>query len=319
MRIAITGSIAYDYIMRFPGEFSEVLLADKLENISVSFLVDEMTRHRGGIAPNIAYTLALLGERPTVVGTAGEDFDEYRRWLESAGVDTSGIRQIEGVFTASFFVSTDRVNNQIAMFYSGAMAHAKELSLMEAVGETVDLVVVSPNDPAAMRNYIKECKDRGIPYIYDPSQQVARVGGDELLEGVDGAWLLVVNDYELEALKKKTGRTHDDLAALAEIIVVTRGKDGSDIYLPDGTIHIPVVPPTHIADPTGVGDGFRGGLLKGIAMGWPWEISGRLGALAATYVLEQRGTQTHRYSPAEFIARFRKHFDDNGLLDEMGQ
>lgn len=317
MRIAITGSIAYDYIMKFPGEFSEVLLAESLENISVSFLVDEMTRHRGGIAPNIAYTLALLGERPVVVGTAGEDFGEYRRWLESAGVDTGGVREIEGVFTASFFVSTDRVNNQIAMFYSGAMAHAKSLSLMEAVGGAVDLVVISPNDPAAMRNYVKDCKERGIPYIYDPSQQVARVEGDELLEGVDGAWLLIVNDYEFEALKKKTGRTHDDLAALAEIIIVTRGEDGSDIYSPDSTIHVPIFPAARIADPTGVGDGYRGGLLKGIAMGWPWEISGRLGALAAAYVLEQRGTQTHRYSPEEFVARFRKHFDDDGLLDAM--
>jgi adenosine kinase len=317
MRIVITGSIAYDYIMKFPGEFSEVLLADSLENISVSFLVDEMTRHWGGIAPNIAYTLALLGERPTVVGAAGEDFGEYRKWLERAGVDTSGIRQIEGVFTASFFVSTDRVNNQIAMFYSGAMARARELTLREAAGTNADLVVISPNDPIAMQNYVRECKSSEIPYIYDPSQQVARVGGEELYEGVDGAWLLIVNEYEFEALKKKTGFTHDELAALAEIIIVTRGEDGADIYTSDDAIHIPIVPATHVTDPTGVGDGFRGGLLKGIAMGWPWEISGRLGTLSAAYVLEQRGTQTHSYTRAEFVDRFRSHFDDGSLLDAM--
>lgn len=317
MRTAITGSIAYDYIMKFPGQFSEALLADSLENISVSFLVDEMTRHWGGVAPNIAYTLALLGERPTVVGTAGEDFGEYRAWLENASIDTSGVRQIEGVFTASFFVSTDQVNNQIAMFYSGAMAYAKALSLAEAMIDTADLVVISPNDPMAMRNYVNECKERNIPYIYDPSQQVARVGGDELLEGVDGAWLLIVNEYEFEALKKKTECSHDQLAALAETIIVTRGEDGADIYSPDGAMHIPIVPATCIVDPTGVGDAFRGGLLKGIAMGWPWNISGRVGTLAATYVLEQRGTQTHRYTRSEFVARYRKHFDDDGLLDAM--
>ncbi len=317
MRIAITGSIAYDTIMTYPGEFKEMLLADSLDKISVSFLVDEMTRHYGGIAPNIAYTLALLGERPVLVGTAGQDFGEYRRALDSVGVDTSGTRVHDDLFTASFFVSTDRNQNQIAMFYTGAMARASDLRLADAVPGSPDLVVISPNDPAAMRNLIAECKVRGLRYLYDPSQQVARVGGEELREGLTGAHILIVNEYEYLALQKKANCTHDDLMRLAEIVIVTRGEDGTDIYAPEETVHIPIVPPRAILDPTGVGDAFRGGLLKGLAAGWPWEIGGRVGALAATYVLEQVGTQNHRYTRAEFVARFREHFDDGGLLDAM--
>lgn len=317
MRIAITGSIAYDYIMTYPGEFHEMLLAERLERISVSFLVDEMSRHFGGVAPNIAYTMALLGERPVLVGTAGQDFGPYREALEAAGVDTSGTRIHNDLFTASFFVSTDQQQAQIAMFYSGAMSRAATLTLADAVFPSPDLAVVSPNDPVAMRSLVAECKANGIPYLYDPSQQVARVGAEELAEGVDGAYLLVVNEYEHEALCSKTGLTHDDLLDRAEIVIVTRGKDGTDIYTPEETYHIPIVPPIEILDPTGIGDAFRGGLLKGLACGWPWEISGRVGALAATYVLEKVGTQNHAYTRPEFVARFRQHFDDDGLLDEM--
>lgn len=317
MRIAITGSIAFDTIMTYPGEFKEMLIAESLDKISVSFLVDDMTRHYGGVAPNIAYTLALLGEHPVLVGAAGQDFEEYRRALEAVGVDTSGTRVHSDLFTASFFVSTDRNQNQIAMFYTGAMARARDLRLADALPGSPDLVVISPNDPAAMRALIAECKVRGLRYLYDPSQQVARVSGEELLEGVTGAHMLVVNEYEHAALQKKTSLTHNGLLERAEVVIVTRGENGTDIFTQDAVIHIPVVPPRAIADPTGVGDGFRGGLLRGLAAGWPWEISGRVGALAATYVLEQVGTQNHRYTRAEFVARFREHFDDEGLLDIM--
>lgn len=317
MKIAITGSIAFDYIMRYPREFKEMLLAESLDHISVSFLVDEMTRHDGGVAPNIAYSLALLGERPVLVGTAGVDFAEYRDRLERVGVDTSGTRIHPDLFTASFFVATDCANNQIAMFYTGAMARARDLSLAEAMQVAPDLVVISPNDPDAMSLLVDECRARRIPYLYDPSQQVARVDGAALAAGVDGAHILIVNEYEYDALRKKTGFSHDDLMARAGTVIVTRGMSGTDIYTPDATYHIPIVPADVIKDPTGVGDAFRAGLLKGLAAGWPWEISGRVGALAATYVLEQVGTQNHRYTRAEFVARFRQHFDDGGLLDSM--
>lgn len=317
MKIVITGSIAYDYIMTYPGEFIEMLQTESLSKISASFLVDDMTLHRGGVAPNIAYTLALLAERPLMVGAAGRDFPEYRTFLEKAGIDTSGSRIFEDLYTASFFVSTDRSNNQIASFYTGAMARARELSLKDTVGSNVDLVVISPNDPQAMRNYVSECRALSIPYLYDPGQQVARVGAEELADGLNGAEILIINDAEHAALMKKTGLTHDDLMVQARTVIVTRGEDGADIYTRNGTFHIPIVPAQRVADPTGVGDAFRGGLLKGIAAGWPWEISGRVGALAATYVLEERGTQSHHFTPEEFVQRFREHFDDQGVLDSM--
>lgn len=317
MKIVVTGSIAFDYIMTYPGEFKEMLLPESLDHISVSFLVDDMTRHRGGIGPNIAYTLALLGEHPILVGAAGRDFGEYRAFLEQVGVDTSGTLVCDDLFTASFFVSTDRKNNQIASFYTGAMARSRSLTLKETVGGTADIVVVSPNDPTAMRNHVAECKSLHIPYLYDPSQQVARVAGEELAEGVDGAHILIVNEYEYAALCKKTGSTEGDLLSKTETLIVTRGEDGSDIYAQGQVRHIPIVPTNGIVDPTGVGDAFRSGLLKGLSAGWPWDICGRVGALAATYVLEKRGTQNHSFTRREFVDRFRQHFDDRGCLDAM--
>ncbi len=179
MNVLLTGSVAYDYLMTFPGLFKEQILPERLASISLSFLVDSMSRQRGGVAPNIAYSMALLGERPHIMATVGEDFEEYRLWLEDKGVDTSMMKVVPGVFTASFFATTDQSNAQIASFYPGAMAHAAELTLA-AVNQQPDLVVVSPNDPVAMKNYAAECRDLGIPYLYDPSQQVLRLDGDEL-------------------------------------------------------------------------------------------------------------------------------------------
>ena len=197
------------------------------------------------------------------------------------------------------------------------MARARNLTLKETVGGEADIVVVSPNDPVAMRNHVAECKSLRIPYLYDPSQQVARVSGDELAEGVDGAYILIVNEYEYAALCKKTGFTKDDIQSKAQNLIVTRGENGSDIYAQDRAYHIPIVPTDSIADPTGVGDAFRSGLLKGLAAGWRWDICGRAGALCATYVLERRGTQSHSFTPREFVGRFRQHFDDGGCLDSM--
>lgn len=316
-KIAITGSIAFDYIMSYPGEFKEMLLADNLENISVSFLVDDMTRHRGGVAANVAYSLALLGERPLLVGAAGCDFDEFRIALEQAGVDTSGVQVHADLYTASFFVSTDRRHGQIASFYSGAMARAKDLSLSQWLRRNLDYVLVSPNDPAAMQNHIAECRSNGTPYIYDPSQQVARSDEEGLSDGIDGAYLVIVNEYEFGALCGKTGLTLDGILKKANNLIITRGSKGADIFTRDEEIHIPIATAIRITDPTGVGDAFRAGLIKGILSGWNWDISGRLGAVAAAYALEQQGTQNHIFSRNEFVERFRRHFDDNGVLDEM--
>lgn len=317
MEIVITGSIAYDYLMTFPGRFKDHLLPDKLDRISLSFLVDRLDRHYGGIAPNIAYTLALLGERPRVMGTAGKDFGPYRAWLEAAGVDTSAIIQIDNEYTASFFANTDLDNNQIASFYAGAMAYAKNYTLADTLGHTPDLVVISPNDPTAMIQYADECAASSAPYVFDPSQQVLRLGADFLCHGIEGAYCLICNEYEFELIRDKTGMDRDAILNEIDVLIVTLGDQGSVIYA-DGREHrIPVAPVRRIADPTGVGDAYRSGILKGLAMGWPWPISGRVGAVCAAFVLEQVGTQNHHFTRRAFVDRFRAHFDDEGALDAL--
>lgn len=308
MRIIVTGSIAYDYLMSFPGSFSEHLLPDHLSRVSLSFLVDSMEKRRGGCAANIAYTLGLLEVKPALMATVGQDFPEYRDWLERAGVDTSLVREVPGKFSASFFCSTDRENNQIASFYTGAMAHAAELSFREA-GQC-DLAVVSPNDPAAMVKYAEECRALGIRYMYDPGQQCARSTADELRAGIVGATLLIVNDYEMELIRQKVGLGERDILQRSEALIVTRGEKGSSIYTRDGELSVPAVSPEHEADPTGVGDAFRAGFLKGLALGADYRTSGQLGSVAATYALEHLGGQSHAFTWAEFRLRYARHFGE---------
>ncbi len=313
MDILLTGSVAYDYLMTFPGKFEEQILPERLSSISLSFLVDSMTRERGGVAPNIAYTLALLGGKPRLMATVGKDFGDYRAWLDAQGIDTSLAKVIPDVFTASFFATTDQTNAQIASFSPGAMGYAAEQSVGE-VAPRPDLVVVSPNDPAAMTKFAAECRELDIPYLYDPSQQLLRLEGDEIVRDMSGAHFLFVNDYEFGLISKKTGLDLDGMLEQIKIIVITRGKDGADIYADGEEIHIPVVPPKEIVDPTGVGDAFRGGFLAGYSQGWDWALCGKIGSLSAAYVLEQKGTQNHSYTREEFVARFREHFDDAGKL-----
>jgi len=317
MSIVCTGSIAYDYLMSFPGHFREHILPERLDTISLSFLVDTMVRQRGGTAPNIAYTLALLGEKPLLVGTVGVDFEEYRAWLNAKGVDTRYVKVIPGKYTASFFANTDLDNNQIASFYTGAMANASEISISEVLPENPSLVVISPNDPAAMAQYARQSRELGIPYLYDPSQQVVRLSHEDLRAGVDGATLLFCNEYEFELLQKHTGYTADQLRDAVKVLVVTLGADGALIHTAENEWRIPVVKPEKIADPTGVGDAFRGGFLRGLHLRLPMEFCGQMGALAATYCLEQSGPQNHNYTRAEFVSRFRKNFNDQGVLDAL--
>jgi adenosine kinase len=306
MTIVVTGSIAFDYLMSFPGKFTEHFLPEHMNRVSLSFLVDTMDKRRGGCAPNIAYTLALLGERPLLMATAGEDFGDYRAWLEAAGVDTSLVRQVDGKFTASFFCSTDVENNQIASFYTGAMADAGQLSFRTA--GACGLAIISPNDPGAMVQYAEECRTLGIPFIFDPGQQCARMSGDELVDGVHGAALVIVNDYELELLRQKTGLSEGDLVREARALIVTRGERGSTVITRDEWTDVAAVTPHRIIDPTGVGDAFRGGLMKGIALGLPYEVCAKIGAVAATYALEHLGGQSHSYTWEEFVTRYAEHF-----------
>jgi adenosine kinase len=316
MDILLTGSVAYDYLMTFPGHFREHILPERLESISLSFLVDGMTKQRGGIAPNIAYSMALLGERPRVMATVGEDFLDYRNWLESQGVDTSLMEVIPGEFTASFFATTDRISAQIASFYPGAMAHSAKQSLTGLVTKP-ELVVVSPSSPDAMMKFPAESKELGIPYLYDPSQQVLRLEGSELARDMEGAHFLFCNDYEFGLISKKTGWSLDQTLDHVKVLVITRGKDGADLYMGGDSVHIPTVPEDEIVDPTGVGDAFRGGFLAGYSRNFDWKLCGEIGSLAAVYCLEQRGPQSHSYTRQEFVDRFRRHFDDGSKLDQL--
>jgi adenosine kinase len=306
MSTVVTGSIAFDYLMSFPGKFTEHFLPEHMNRVSLSFLVDSMDKRRGGCAPNIAYTLALLGERPRLMGTAGQDFGDYRRWLEAAGVDTSLVKQVEDKFTASFFCSTDSESNQIASFYTGAMANAGELSFRTVEG--AEMVIISPNDPAAMVQYAEECRTLGLPFIWDPGQQCARMDGDALREGLVGSAIVICNDYEFELIRQKTGFDEDEVLAHTGALIVTRGEQGSTARSGTHTVSVPAVPPHRVVDPTGVGDAFRGGLLKGLAMGVDLEVSCRLGSMAATYALEHLGGTSHSYTWDEFTARYTAHF-----------
>ncbi|HEY7369024.1 MAG TPA: carbohydrate kinase family protein [Thermoanaerobaculia bacterium] len=320
--IVVTGSVAFDYLMRFPGKFVEHLMPDRLDRLSVSFLVDELRRVPGGCAPNIAYGLALLGERPMIFATAGHDAKEYRDWLATQGIDVTHLRLEDDLFTASFFVSSDQDQNQIASFYTGAMARARDLSLTSLAAEDVALVVVSPNDPAAMARYCEECRTGRLPFLYDPSQQVARLSGKELATGLEGAAVLILNDYELGILQSKTGLSAAELQGKVGALVVTHGAEGSTV-----ASHSEAGPIRHqipaarvegtVQEPTGVGDAFRAGLLRGLRAGAPWPVAGRVGSVAAVYTLETQGPQPPRYPREAFASRYERNFGKEPWLEKV--
>ena len=220
-------------------------------------------------------------------------------------------------FTASFFVSTDQENNQIASFYTGAMTRARELSFHDVDLSDVELVVVSPNDPEAMRRYVRECAELNLPLMYDPSQQIVRLEGTDLVEGIEVADIVICNDYEYTLIKHKTGLPDADLVARAGVLVVTEGERGSSIYVEGRRITIPPAPPQRVVDPTGVGDAYRAGLIAGRLRGFSWEIAGRLGSLAATYVLEHAGPQEHTYTLDDFISRYVQTFGPTPELEQL--
>ena len=308
MRIVVTGSVAFDYLMMFPGQFREHVIGEKDDSLSVSFLVDSLKKQHGGTAANIAYTLALLGTRPEVIAAVGEDFADYRQHLEFHGVNTAGMVVVPGEFTSSCFVNTDQGNNQITAFYPGAMSESHTLSI-DGLGLTKhDLVIISPNDPKAMAAYAKECRDLGIPYLYDPSMQAPRLTPEDLKEGFAGAAMLTGNDYEFGMMSGKLGVTVADLIKMVPISVVTKGEHGSVIHVDGGEIKIPPAKPNKVVNPTGAGDSYRSGLVAGMAKGLPWEICGRLGAISSVYAIEHVGPQQHFFTKDEFLDRYRENF-----------
>lgn len=318
MTIAVTGSIATDHLMRFPGRFSEQLLADHLQKVSLSFLVDDLVVHRGGVAGNIAYTIGVLGGDAVLVGAAGTDFADYRQWLESHGVNCSCVLVSTTSHTARFVCTTDEDMAQIASFYPGAMSEARDISLakmVDAIG-TPELVIVGANDPEAMFGHTEECRKLGLAFAADPSQQLARLTGDEIRRLIGGAAYLFTNDYEWDLLLSKTGWTEADVMKQVGLRVTTLGAKGVDIVDPDGTcIHVGVVPEKIQTDPTGVGDAFRAGFLTGRSAGLSLERSAQLGSLVAVLVLESTGTQEWDWDRDAAVTRLAGAYGDDAAKE----
>lgn len=294
MTIVVTGSIATDHLMKFPGKFSEQLLPDHLQKVSLSFLVDDLVLHRGGVAGNMAFAIGVLGGDVALVGAAGKDFDEYRSWLDEHGVDCSNVLISESAYTARFVCTTDEDMAQIASFYPGAMSESRNIKLADVANKAgaVDLVIVGANDPEAMFLHTEECRALGLAFAADPSQQLARLSGEEIRKLIDGATYLFTNDYEWDLLLQKSGWSEAEVMNQIGLRVTTLGPKGVDLVSSDGTfVHVDVVPETHQADPTGIGDAFRAGFLTGRAAGLSLERSAQLASLVAVLVLEATGPQ----------------------------
>ncbi|MCV7231365.1 carbohydrate kinase family protein [Mycobacterium branderi] len=318
MTIAVTGSIATDHLMRFPGRFSEQLLADHLQKVSLSFLVDDLVIHRGGVAGNMAYAIGVLGGDVALVGAAGDDFGDYRQWLVSHGVNCDNVLISDTAHTARFVCTTDLEMAQIASFYPGAMSQARDISLADVVSRvgTPELVIVGANDPEAMFLHTEECRKLGLAFAADPSQQLARLSGEEIRRLIGGATYLFTNDYEWDLLLSKTGWTEAEVMAQVGLRVTTLGAKGVDIVDRDGTtIHVGVVPETSQVDPTGVGDAFRAGFLTGRSAGLGLERSAQLGSLVAVLVLESTGTQEWDWDREAAVTRLAGAYGDDAAKE----
>ena len=319
MTIAVAGSIATDHLMHFPGRFSEQLVADRLERVSLSFLVDDLVVRRGGVAGNICFAMGVLGGAPLLVGAVGTDFADYRAWLERHGVNCSAVHVSETAHTARFVCTTDVDMAQIASFYSGAMAEAREIELAPLVAEhgELELVLIGADDPDAMLRHSDGCRALGIPFAADPSQQLARLDGEQAAKLITGAKYLFTNDYEWDLLLRKTGLSEEEVLAQVGLRVTTLGQKGVEIVGADGTsLHVPVVPEVAKTDPTGVGDAFRGGFLTARSAGFSLERAAQLGSLVAVLVLETTGTQEWTLDRNTALVRLRGAYGD-AAADEL--
>ncbi|HEU5006982.1 MAG TPA: carbohydrate kinase family protein [Jatrophihabitantaceae bacterium] len=319
MPVLVAGSIATDHLMHFPGKFSEQLLADQLHKVSLSFLVDDLVVRRGGVAPNICYGMAQLGGSPVLIGAVGEDFDDYRGWLERHGVDCRHVYVSPVHHTARFVCTTDEEMCQIGSFYAGAMPEARHIELRTAWDATgADLAVISAYDPDSMVQHSQECRDRGYRFAADPSQQIARMDGEQLRALIEGADLLFTNDYEKSLLESKTGLSGADVLKLVNVRITTLGSSGVEITGQDlEPVRVPVAKERDKADPTGVGDAFRAGLLSARGWGLSWERSAQVGSLLAALVLETVGTQEYQVDRVEFAERLAESYGDECAAEVM--
>jgi adenosine kinase len=318
MKIAVTGSIATDHLMHFPGRFADQLIADQLHKVSLSFLVDDLVVRRGGVATNIAYGMGRLGLRPVLVGAVGADFADHRSWLERHGVDCESVHVSEVAHTARFVCTTDDDLNQIASFYTGAMSEARNIELgpVNARAGGLDLVLIGANDPQAMIRHSEECRARGFKFAADPSQQLARMDGSDVLTLISGAEYLLTNEYERSLLETKAGLTGEQVLEQVKVRVTTLGKDGVEITGRDiERIHVPVVPNVIPADPTGVGDGFRAGFLTAMSWGVTLERAAQVGSLVAALVLETVGPQEYEVRADDFAKRFAAAYGDDAAAE----
>ena len=318
MAILITGSIATDHLMTFPGNFVDSLVEGKLDKVSLSFLVDELEIRRGGVAPNIAFGMGCLGLKPVLVGAVGPDFADYESWLNRHGVDTSGVHVSDSAHTARFVCTTDAEQNQIATFYAGAMSEARNIELKPIVDSagSAEVVLIGANDPLAMQRHTDECRFRGYPFAADPSQQLARMSGDEVKPLVEGAQYLFTNEYESALIEQKTGWNSADIASMVEVRITTMGAGGSRIERRgESPVVVPIAEELRKADPTGVGDAFRAGFLSGQAWGLSDERSAQLGSLLATYVIETIGTQEYELAQKHFLERMAQSYGDDAAAE----
>lgn len=315
--VLVSGSIATDHLMHFPGRFSQQLLADQLHKVSLSFLVDDLVVRRGGVAANIAFGMAQLGGAPVLLGAVGTDFDDYRSWLTRHGVDCQSVHVSSIHHTARFVCTTDEEMCQIASFYAGAMSEARLIELAPAVARTgAELVVISADDPAAMVRHSSECRDRGFAFAADPSQQIARMSGTELISLIDGASLLFTNEYEKSLLESKTGLSEAEIMQRVDVRVTTLGSRGVEITGRDvDPLHVPIAKEHAKLDPTGVGDGFRAGFLTARSWDLSWERSAQVGSLLATLVLETVGPQEYQVRRDDFLKRLDESYGPDAAAD----
>jgi adenosine kinase len=311
MKIGVAGSVGLDHLMTFPGKFTDSLVAGSLEKVSLSFLVDGLEVRRGGCAANIVYGMGVLGLNPVLIAAVGKDWADYDAWLIRHGVDTSHVLVSTTQFTAHFMVTTDTELNQIASFFPGAMSEARNIELGPIMDKTgrFDMVVISPDDPEAMLHHSDVCRSEGIAFAADPSQQMARMSGEEIKLLIDGASYLFLNEYELALAMQKTGWTDREILEHVKIRVVTLGSNGAKVESAAGEfVQVGVPQEKSKTDPTGVGDSFRSGFIAGLAWGLSHERCAQLGSLIATYVIETMGTQEYRFTGAEFVSRFEQAY-----------